>query len=105
MPRYYFDVREGARFVPDDEGLDFDSLDAAEREAAEVAAAIGRDPLPKSGAREVTVEVRNEHGERVLTMRVSMHLERVAPPPAAPGGLTPLETTQAGISGATKLFE
>jgi hypothetical protein len=30
MSRYYFDMREGARFVPDAVGLEFDSLDAAE---------------------------------------------------------------------------
>jgi len=105
VPRFYFDVREGSRFIPDDEGLEFDDLDAAECEAAEAAAEIGRDKLPKGGPRDVTVEVRNEHGQLVLTVTVSMHLERMAPPPAAPGGLTPLETGQAGISGATKLFE
>ena len=47
MPRFYFDVREGARFVPDDEGMEFPDLDAAEREAAVSAASIGRDLLPK----------------------------------------------------------
>jgi hypothetical protein len=26
MPRFYFDVREGAKFTPDDEGTEFDSL-------------------------------------------------------------------------------
>lgn len=40
MPRFYFDVREGEKFIPDEEGLEFDSLDAAEREAATAAAEI-----------------------------------------------------------------
>ena len=84
MPRFYFDVREGARFVPDDEGLEFEDLDVAEREAAKAAADIGRDLLPKGGSRNVTIEVRNEHGQRVLTVVVSMHIDRVAPPPTAP---------------------
>ncbi len=84
MPRFYFDVREGPRFIPDDEGLEFDSLDAAEREAAETAAQIGRDKLPKGGTRNITIEVRNEHGQRVLTVAVSMRVERVHPPPADP---------------------
>jgi hypothetical protein len=30
MPRFYFDVREGTRFVPDEVGLAYDNLDAAE---------------------------------------------------------------------------
>ena len=84
VPRFYFDVREGASFIPDDEGLEFDSLDRAEREAAIGAAEIGRDRLPKGDARDVTIEVRNEHRQRVLTVNVSMQVERVAPPPAAP---------------------
>jgi len=82
MFRYYFDVREGARFVPDEEGLEFDSLEAAEQEAACTAAEIGRDRLPKRDAREVTVEVRNEHSQRVLTVKVSIEIDKVEPPPA-----------------------
>jgi hypothetical protein len=35
-------------------------------------------------AREVTIEVSDEHRQRVLTVTVSMHLERVHPPPVAP---------------------
>ena len=85
MTRFYFDVREGARFVPDDEGVEFPGLDAAEREAAEAAASIGRDLLPRGNAPEVTIEVRNEHRQRVLTVTVSMHLDRVHPSPVPPG--------------------
>ena len=84
MPRFYFDVREGARFVPDDTGLELPDLDAAEREAAVGAAEIGRDRLPSGDAREVTIEVKNEHQQRVLTVTVSMHVERVHPPPLTP---------------------
>ncbi len=61
MPRFYFDVCEGTRFAPDEEGLEFPDLDAAEREAATAAASIGRDLLPKGDAREVTIEVLNDH--------------------------------------------
>jgi hypothetical protein len=42
MPRFYFDVREGPSFTPDDVGSEFDSLDEAERGAAALAAEIGR---------------------------------------------------------------
>ncbi|KLK90775.1 hypothetical protein AA309_24035 [Microvirga vignae] len=77
MPRYYFDVREGAQFTPDDEGLEFDSLDAAEHEAACAAAEIGRDWFPKGDSREVTIEVKNEHHQRVLTITVSLEISRV----------------------------
>ncbi len=84
MPRFYFDMREGTRFVPDDQGLEFASLDAAEREAATAAAEIGRDRLPRGDARELTVELRNEHRQRVLTVTVSMEINRVDPEPGPP---------------------
>ncbi len=34
MPRFYFDIRNGAEFYPDEEGIDFADLDAAKAEAA-----------------------------------------------------------------------
>jgi hypothetical protein len=61
MPRFFFDVREGVRFTPDEDGLEFPDLNAAEREAATAAAEIGRDLLPKGVARCVSVEVRNQY--------------------------------------------
>ena len=82
MPRFYFDVREGSRFAPDDEGFEVADLDAAEHEAALAAAGIGRELLPKGGEREVTVDVRNEQGQHVTTVKVTMQIERV--PPEAP---------------------
>jgi hypothetical protein len=84
VPRFFFDVREGTSFFPDDEGLELANLDRAEREAAHAAAEIGRDRLPSGDAREVTIEVRNEHRQRVLTVTVSMNVERVVPSPVAP---------------------
>ena len=81
MPRFYFDVREGASFTPDNGGLEFDSLDVAERAAAELAADLGRDRLPKGEAWAVTVELKDEHRRRVLTIKVSMEVDRVEPPP------------------------
>ena len=47
MPLFHFDVREGVHFTPDEVGLECPDIAAAEREAAEAAASIGRDLLPK----------------------------------------------------------
>ena len=85
MQRFYFDVREGVRFTPDEDVLQFPDIAAAEREAAETAAAIGRDLLPKGVARSVTVEVRNQHGQRVVTATVTLAVDRVDPEPTTPG--------------------
>jgi hypothetical protein len=47
------------------------------------AASVARDLFPRGRAHDVTVEVRNTHGERVLTVTVTMRTHRV-PPPVAP---------------------
>jgi hypothetical protein len=82
VPRFYFDVREGTRFTSDEAGLELDSLDAAEYEAACGAAEIGRDQLPKGDTRDITVEVRDEQGQQVMTVKVSMEVCRSAPLPS-----------------------
>jgi hypothetical protein len=84
MRRFYFEVREGNSFIPDDEGLEFSDIGTAEREAAEAAASIARDRLPKGDARDITVEVLNEHRQRIITVTVSMTVHRVEPLPVAP---------------------
>jgi hypothetical protein len=84
MPIFYFDVREGTRFVTDDDGVECRDLCAAERLAAEAAAEISRDVLPRSDIRDVTIELRNEHKQRVLTVTVTMLVERVNPEPEPP---------------------
>lgn len=38
MARYYFNIHDGARSVPDDEGGEFNSLDAAVQAADRLAA-------------------------------------------------------------------
>jgi len=81
VPRFYLDVQEGPRFASDKEGLEFGGLDKVEYEAACMAAEIGRDRLPTSDSRTITVEVRNEHSQRVLTITVSIQVDRLAPPP------------------------
>jgi hypothetical protein len=86
MPRFYFDVHKGARFIPDDEGLELANLDRAEREAAKAVAEIGRDRLPSGDARDIGIEVRDEHQQMVLAVMVSMRVKRVVRSPVAPVG-------------------
>lgn len=78
MPRFYFDVHEDGKVILDEEGLEFDSLDAAEREAAITAAEIGRECLPKCRTRNIKVEIRDQHGQRVCAVRVSIEVQRQA---------------------------
>jgi hypothetical protein len=84
MPRFYFDVREGTDFRPDDVGEIAATINAAEHEAAVMAAFHTRNGLPRRAARKVTVEVRNQYGQHVLTATVSLKVERSLPPPISP---------------------
>jgi hypothetical protein len=88
VPRFYFDVREDGNVIRDENGLEFGSLEAAEREAVQCAAEIGRDRLPKGDTREISVEVRDEHGERALTVTVSLNVRREAFVLAYAGGIS-----------------
>ena len=81
MPRFYFDVREGQLFVEDRDGLEFPDIDTAEQEAIQAAASIGKERLPRGDTRDVTVEVRNERRQRIVTVRVELHIDRVHPAP------------------------
>jgi hypothetical protein len=62
-------------------------VDAAERAAAEAAGEISRDVLPRSDVREVTIEVKNEHRQRIMTVTVTMDIDRVTPVPTPPSVL------------------
>jgi hypothetical protein len=84
VPRSYFDVRDRASFTPYDEGHEFKDLDAAERMAAEAAAEIRRDRRPKGDARDILVVLKNEYCQRVLTVTVSMDINRVDREPLPP---------------------
>ena len=46
------------------------------------AASVARDLFPRGRAHDVTVEVRNTHGERVFTVTVTMRTNRVVVPPS-----------------------
>ena len=79
MARYYFDVQNGKPPVRDDEGAEFDSLEAAVQAAARSAAEIGTSRLAKGDSSDVVIEVRDEQNQRVATVTASMRIERHGP--------------------------
>lgn len=58
MTRYYFDIRDDTGLYPDEEGLEFDTQQEAEVEAARSLANLARDFATKR--QDVSVEVRTE---------------------------------------------
>ena len=79
MPRYYFDILNGTDSVHDDEGTEFDSLDAAVHAATRSAAEIGTNRLAKGDTSDVVIQVRDERNQRVCTVTASMKVDRHAP--------------------------
>jgi hypothetical protein len=79
MPRYYFDVREGNVVIADPEGQDMANIEAAEREAVEAAASIGRDHFVTARTDALAIEVKDEQRQLVLIVTVSLHVNRIKP--------------------------
>jgi hypothetical protein len=79
VARYYFNVQNGEQLVRDDEGAEFDSLEAAVHAAARSAAEIGTSRLASGDTSDVVIEVRDEQNQRVCTVTASMRIERHGP--------------------------
>jgi hypothetical protein len=75
VARYYFDIQDRAQSVRDNEGAEFYSLDAAVQAAARSAAEIGTGRLARGDISDVAIEVRDERGQRVCTVKASMEVE------------------------------
>jgi hypothetical protein len=75
VARYYFDILDGAQVARDNEGAEFDSPDATVQAAARSAAEIGQGRLARGESSDVVVEVRDERGQRVCTIRASMEID------------------------------
>jgi len=84
MPRYFFDIHDGARSTTDDTGVELDGLEAARQEAARTLGEIARDILPYSDRHEVVIEVKNEAGQRVLVTKLSVSIEPTELPGFSP---------------------
>ena len=76
MARYFFDVQNGKPPLHDDDGAEFDSLDAAVQAAARSAAEIGTSRLARGDVSDVVIAVRDEQNQRVCTVTASMKIER-----------------------------
>ena len=75
MARYYFDLHDGAQSVRDDDGAESDGPETAVQAAARSAAEIGTGRLSRGDTSAVVIEVRDEHGQRVCTVKASMGIE------------------------------
>ena len=77
MPRYYFDVRDGDELMVDNEGVEFDDLEAARREGATGLAEMALGILPSATERQIVMEVRSEQEGILLRCSLSFDVQRL----------------------------
>ena len=77
MKRYYFDIRDGDGFSPDEEGLELPDIEAAQEEAALSLADMARDAvrISRRNAHLMQIEVRDDNGP-VLQARFVFAIDR-----------------------------
>jgi hypothetical protein len=66
MPHYFFDTRDGADLIRDEEGVELDGMEAARDEATRGLADLAKDALPGAMRRELAVEVRDAGDQALL---------------------------------------
>ena len=77
MPRFFFDVRDGESSIQDDDGLEFDGIEAARDEATRALGDMAKEALPGSVAREMAIEVRDEHKGPLLRAALRFEVQRL----------------------------
>lgn len=77
MPRCYFYIRQGEQVYSDEEGVECESMENMEREAAAVAASLLRDHAHNQQYGSLSVEVRDEAGRPMLIAEAKVEIRRV----------------------------
>jgi hypothetical protein len=75
MPRFYFDTTLANVTDPDREGVRLEDAQAARREAVCTAAEMAKDAARHSDEQDITIQVRDEAGERVGTARLTLRID------------------------------
>ena len=74
MPRYFFDIIEGPCSFADEEGLEFETIGAAEDEAIKSLADVARDAL-RAGLSNIEIIVRDE-SRSLISMRLKLDIAK-----------------------------
>ena len=78
MTRYFFDLRDGDEFSPDDEGTELDGVEAARAEVIRAFPAIAAQRIRDNRERaEFEMTVRDDGGREVMRANLSFTLAQV----------------------------
>ncbi|WP_289016154.1 hypothetical protein [uncultured Methylobacterium sp.] len=75
MPYYFIDFQDGSLWLKDEEGEEYESLQAARDAAIGALPDIGREAPPSDGKRDFLAIVRDEQGTELCTVRLSLDAE------------------------------
>lgn len=82
MPRYFLDFQDGDLWLKDEDGQDYENLQAARDAAIAALPDIGREAPPRDGRRNFVAFVRDENGAELCTIQLALaadcHPERQA---------------------------
>lgn len=71
MPRYFFDSRDGDSLIPDEEGLELNSLQAVKLAATRGLGDWAKDAIPGAAKGDLAIEVRDDSGNRIFSAALS----------------------------------
>jgi hypothetical protein len=75
MPRYFIDLHDGTQPIRDDVGFDLPDLPAARAKVVRIMSAIARDMLPDVERQDYVAGVRDDGGNVVYRVRLSLATE------------------------------
>jgi hypothetical protein len=75
MPRFFFDTYDGERMHSDDAGLELEDIEAAKAEARGALPDMARETIRDGTHSTFVVSVRNEAGQIVLRVALSLVVE------------------------------
>jgi hypothetical protein len=75
MPRFYFDIDDGAALMRDSQGSDLIDIAAAEREATETLVQLAGDVFRSKPQGELAMAIRDETGIALRSVRLTITVE------------------------------
>jgi hypothetical protein len=73
MPRYFFDFQDGELWLIDEEGQEYESLQAARDAAIAALPDFGREAPPRDGKRNFVAFIRDERGAQLCTVELNLN--------------------------------
>jgi len=86
MPRYYFDIQDGADLMRDSEGSEHRDLGAAQNEATDTLTQMGKEIFPGHDDRALSIDIRDDGGKALMRVTLTHATERFGQAAVKPDG-------------------